>query len=447
MNKKISKIIDQDSYLLTKKDVIFIRDNRQLSKDISIGVILDTAFAIPPKTGVCYRLYYLSKELIKNRVNVKLFLCNRNYKNDEEVKDLSKEKDLEIHLIPEKIFYNPRSLLNILRSSKIDAIQFEDSETAIFLGRYLKDKLNVPLFLELHDDETTLKRSIGGYRYSDIKLTNFIHYASGEIADLVIVMTKGDMRSFIDIGISTAKLALAPNGIDPKLFRYHGPNMKERNIVFIGNMFYIPNRQAAEIILRNILPKLKSYNFRSTFIGMAPKELVNKYVKNPDVNFTGFINNINRELKRATLALCPVVAGSGMKVKILNFAAAGLPVISTTVGANGYEKLSGIILEDSLNKYHWIIQKLIRNINWAKKIGKQNRKDVIRYFSWNKIAKELSSTYQIYIANYKHSSNKKDNALAIDIPRPFWLTEKRVEVNKNYNYYLVKKGVIKKEKL
>lgn len=159
MDKKISKIIEQDSYFLTKNGVI-VRDNRQLPKNISIGVILDTAFTVPPKTGVCYRLYYLSKELIKNRVSVKLFLCNRNYKNDEEVKPLSKERDLEIHLIPEKIFYNPKSLLRILKSSKIDAIQFEDSETAIFLGSYLKDRLNVPLFLELHDNETTLKRSI-----------------------------------------------------------------------------------------------------------------------------------------------------------------------------------------------------------------------------------------------------------------------------------------------
>lgn len=446
MNKKISKIIDQQSCFLAKEEVL-IRSNKQLPEEVSIGIILDTVFTIPPKTGVCYRLYYLSKELVKKGVKVKLFLCNRNYGTDEEVRALSEERDLEIHLIPEKIFYNPKSLLGILKLAKIDAIQFEDSETAILLGRYLKDKLNVPLFLELHDNETTLKRSIGGYKYSDIKLTNFIHYASGEIADLVIAMTKGDVRSFVDIGISTAKLALAPNGIDSKLFRYHGPNIKERNIVFIGNMFYPPNRQAAEIILRNILPKLKSYNFRATFVGMVPKELVNKYVKNPDVNFTGFINDINRELKRATLALCPVVAGSGMKVKILNFAAAGLPVISTTAGANGYEKLSSIILEDNFNKYHRIIQKLIRNINWAKKIGRQNRKDVIRYFSWNKIARELTSTYRIYIANHKYSSFKKGSALAIDVPRPFWLTEKRVETNKNVNYYFIKGGKINKRKL
>jgi glycosyltransferase involved in cell wall biosynthesis len=212
-------------------------------------------------------------------------------------------------------------------------------------------------------------------------------------------------------------------------------------------MFYLPNRQAAEIILKNILPKLKSYNFRVTFIGMVPEELVNKYAQNPNVNFTGFVDDINRELKRAAIALCSVTAGSGMKVKILNFAAAGLPIISTTIGANGYEKFSSIILEDNFNKYHQIIQKLIRDPNWAEKVGKQNREDVIRYFSWSKIAKELSSKYRTYIASHKYSSTINDDVLAIDIPRPFWLAEKRVEANKNHNYYLIKKGVIKKEKL
>lgn len=446
MDKKISKIINQQSYFLTKEGVL-IRSNKQLPKDVSIGIILDTVFTIPPKTGVCYRLYYLSKELVKKRVKVKLFLCNRNYRTDGEVRALSGERDLEIHLIPEKIFYNPKSLLGILKLAKIDAIQFEDSETAILLGRYLRDKLNVPLFLELHDDETALKRNIGDYKYSGIKLTNFVHYASGEVADLVIAMTEGDRRSFVEMGVSAAKITLAPNGADPKLFRYYGPNLKEINIVFVGNMFYPPNRQAAEIILKNILPKLMSYNFKATFVGMAPKELTNKYIKNRTVTFTGFIDDINRELKRATIALCPVVAGSGMKVKILNFAAAGLPIISSTIGANGYEKLSDIILEDNFDKYPQIIRKVVRNVRWAKKIGSQNRNNVVRYFSWNKIVKELSNTYKIFIANYRYSLCKKSGAVAVDVPRPFWLSEKRVEVNKNFNYYVVKKGKISKKKL
>jgi glycosyltransferase involved in cell wall biosynthesis len=446
MDKKISKTIGQYSYILSK-DAVLVKKNKQLLRSISLGIVLDTAFTIPPKTGVCYRLYYLSEELIKNGIDVKLFLCNRNYKNDEEVKTLSSEKDLEIHLIPEKIFYNPNSLLNVLKTIKLDAIQFEDSETAIFLGRYLKNKLKIPLFLELHDDETVLKRSIGGYKHSDTQLADFIHYASGEIVDLVIAMTEGDLISFVRIGISTTKLTLAPNGIDQTLFRYYGPNIKERNIIFIGNMFYPPNRQAAEIILKDILPKLKPHNFQATFVGMAPEELIDKYTEIPGVNFTGFVDDINKELKKATLALSPVVAGSGMKVKILNFAAAGLPIISTTIGANGYEKLSGIILEDNFGKYQKIIQKLIQDKNQAKKIGKQNRRDVVKHFSWSKIAKKLSSTYRVCIANNSHPLTNKNGYREIDIPKPFWLSEKRVKTNENRNYYLIKNGKINKEKL
>jgi glycosyltransferase involved in cell wall biosynthesis len=446
MDKKISKIIGRHSYFLAKEKVL-VRSNSRSLKNISIGIILDTAFTIPPKTGVCYRLYYLSKELARKGVKVKLFLCNRNYRTDEEVKALAGERDLEIHLIPEKTFYNPESLLSILKLTKVNAIQFEDSETAILLGKYLKDKLNVPLFLELHDDETALKRGIGDYKYSGIKLADFVHYASGKIADLVIAMTEGDRRSFVEMGISAAKTVFSPNGVDPISLRYYGPNLKERNVIFIGNMFYSPNRQAAEIILKKFLPKLRPYNFKATFVGMAPEELTSKYIKNRAVAFTGFVGDINKELKKATIALCPVTAGSGMKVKILNFAAAGLPIISSTIGANGYEKFSGIILEDNFGNYPQIIRKLLRNARWAQEIGSQNRKDVVRYLSWNRIARELAATYKIFIANYRYSPRQKNGATTVDVPKPFWLSEKRVEANKNFNYYIVKKGKISKKKL
>jgi len=446
MNKKISKIINQYSYFF-ENDEILIKRNRHNSKRISIGIIVDTAFTIPPKTGVCYRLYYLSKELFKNGINIKIFLCNRNYNNDDNINELSREKDLEIHLIPEKIFYNLKSLFKIIKSSRVDAIQFEDSETAILLGGYLKEKLNVPLFLELHDNETIFKKSIGGYKYSDLVLTNFVHYISGELADLIIITTKGDAKDFIeDVGISSAKLVVSPNGVDPKL-PYYGPNIKEKNIIFIGNLFYPPNRQAMEIIFKKILPKLSSQHFQVTFVGIAPKELVNKYTSQ-NIIFTGFVNNLNRELKKATIALCPVVAGSGMKVKILNFAAAGLPIISTTIGANGYEDLKSIILEDDISKYSKIIQKLRQKPNLIKEIGKQNRKDIIKYFSWSKIAKELANIYHIHITNYNRKLSFKNHELLIKkVPKPFWLTEKRVEINQNPNYYIIKNGKVNKRKL
>ncbi len=377
---EVLKIIDNHQYIFDGHNVI-IRNNNIPNEKFSLGIIINTAFTIPPKTGVCYRLYYLSKELSKNGIGIKLFICNRNYNDDVSIKQLLKEKEIDIHIIPESIFYDPNKLLKIVKGAHVDAMQFEDSETAILVGRYLKEKLKIPLFIELHDSEILLKKTLGGYRKSDIALSEFIHFVSGKIADLVIAMTNNDFQNFVDIGIPVNKLVLSPNGIDPKFFPYYGPNLKQKNIIFIGNLFYKPNLQAVNIMINKFIPKLEKLNPTMIFVGMAPNELINKYRRYKNVKFTGTVNNINQELKKATLALCPTITGAGMKVKILNFAAAGLPIISTSIGASGYETLKGLILENNLNKFPAVISKLIQSPHTIKRLGRQNRMDIVRNFN------------------------------------------------------------------
>ena len=78
-------------------------------KDISLGIIIDTVLKIPPDTGVTYRLYYLSKKLAEKGIHVKIFLCNRIFETDKEIKSLLKEKSLEFYIIPELFFSNVKN--------------------------------------------------------------------------------------------------------------------------------------------------------------------------------------------------------------------------------------------------------------------------------------------------------------------------------------------------
>ena len=94
-------------------------------RNIALGIIIDTALKIPPDTGVTYRLYYLSKKLAQNGMNVKIFLCNRNFKDDAEVKNLPQEPFLELHIIPKKIFYNVKKLNNIVKAKSIQSIFYD----------------------------------------------------------------------------------------------------------------------------------------------------------------------------------------------------------------------------------------------------------------------------------------------------------------------------------
>ncbi|MFA5232533.1 MAG: glycosyltransferase family 4 protein [Candidatus Paceibacterota bacterium] len=412
-------------------------------RKITVGIIIDTALKIPPNTGVTYRLYFLSRELAKLGINVKLFLCNRNIKNDKNILILSEKSNIEYHIIPEKIFYNDK-LFKIINKNKPDILQFEDCETLLRCKK-IWDILDIPTCLEIHDVEATLKNYLG-FSAKEIELAKKATKRACYLTDQIVCMTPLDFKELItNSPASKEKLAIIPNPIDTKFFPFYGPNLKNFNIVFVGNMFYWPNNNAAKVIIKKIYPKLKKCKkIKIYLIGMVPKNL-EKITKNKNIIFTKSVTNLNEYLKKASIALCPLREGSGMKVKILNYCSAGLPIITTRIGASGYEKIKSLIVEDDIDKYADIITNLYSRKNLLFKIGKDNRK-YVENFDIKKLSIKTIKLYKKIIRNHKpHSilNNKSDIN-----KKPLWLKEKRSNGIKNKNYYIIKNGkIVFKEKI
>ena len=317
---------------------------------INLGIIVDTDLKIPPITGVTYRLFYLSKKLIRHGINVKIFTCNRNIETDKDIDQLLNDSGFELHIIPENIFYNITKMEKIVAKNKIDILQFEDSVSVLYYYS-IAEKLKIPIVLEMHDIEFTLQRY---FKKSSEKilLSQAISNMACQLSDIVITMTPLDYSELTDkIGVGYKKIHIIPNPIDFSKFKFCGPNFKKHNIIFIGNMYYEPNKQAAKYIINKIAPTLirKDKNITFTFVGMADNEL--KKITNSNFIFTGPINNLNKFLSQATIAVCPITKGSGMKVKILNYCAAGLPIITTKLGASGYEEIYSLVIENDLSAF------------------------------------------------------------------------------------------------
>lgn len=403
---------------------------------INLGIVVDTALKIPPITGVTYRLFYLSKKLIEHGINVKIFICNRNIETDKNAKQLLNDSDLELHIIPENIFYNIAEMGKIVAKNKITILQFEDSVSVL---RYypIAEKLKIPVVLEMHDIEPTLQKY---FKKSSekISLSRSISNIACQLSDIVITMTLLDYSELADkIGVDYKKIHIIPNPIDFSEFKFYGPNFKKHNIIFVGNMYYEPNKQAVKYVINKIAPALirKDKNITFTFIGMAGNELKNSI--NANFIFTGPVNNLNKFLSQATIALCPITQGSGMKVKILNYCAAGLPIITTKLGASGYEKIPSLIIEDDLNAFPDIIGKFLNQQKQLKKIGLQNYQFAKQHYDINIISKKLVNIYQ-KIVNLNQTNKNILRIKKIKIPLPLWLEEGRVKKIKKQNYYVIK---------
>jgi glycosyltransferase involved in cell wall biosynthesis len=407
------------------------------NKKITIGIIIDTSLKIPPNTGVTYRLYFLSRKLSELGVNVRLFLCNRNIKKDADVCILFDKSNIEYHIIPESVFYNNEKMFNIILNNKPDILQFEDCQT-LLRCKQIWGKLNIPICLEMHDVEATLKKYLG-FSPKEIKEAEKITKDACFLADQIVCMTPLDFKQITEKSFANKKkVIILPNPVDTKEFPFYGPNLKFLNIIFVGNMFYWPNNNAVKFIINKIYPQLKNQkDLKIYFVGMFPKYL-KRANKNKQIIFTGSVNNLNKYFKKASIALCPVKEGSGMKVKILNYCSAGLPIITTTIGASGYEKIKSLIIEDDIEKYIDIINDLYSRKMSLLKIGKMNRKYVKKYFDINKIATETIVLYRKISKKYKPSSNF--NKIIKINEKLLWLKEKRLSVIKNKNYYIIKNG-------
>jgi glycosyltransferase involved in cell wall biosynthesis len=410
-----------------------------MKKRINLGIIIDTDLRFPPLTGVTYRLYFLSKILQKNNINVKIFLCNRNVNNDKDLKNFKKEKTLEFHIIPEKMFYSVYLLQKMLDKNHLDILQVEDP---ISLLRFqpISQHLKIPIILIMHDVESVLKKLLK-FSKKEINISKKIAKLSGIYADKISCMTRRDYKELHKIiKIPKRKLILIPNPIDCKIFPFYGPNLQVKNVLFIGNMYYWPNQNAVKQIINKIRPRVCEVipNCNFIFVGMVPKKFKNIHQKK-NINFTTSINDINKVMRRATIAVCPVTEGSGMKIKILNYCAAGLPVITTTMGASGFENIKSLIIENDIEKYAKLIINNITNPQKLREIGKKNRFYVEKYFDINKITNLMIGVYKQTIKSFNYHENfTKINK----IPLPLYLKEKRVKKITNSYYYNVKNGKI-----
>ena len=410
------------------------------SKRIVLGIIIDTDLSVPPKTGVTYRLYYLSKWLVVKGVDVKLFLCNRGIESEGDLKKLFSQSGIEIHVIPQNVFYNPAQMENIVRQAGISILQFEDPVSVIRFYR-ISANLKIPICLEMHDVEATLIERLG-FKDDDINYSKIITAKAVSLSDKTICMTQTDMRELIDlIKVDPGKISLVPNPIDLYEFQYFGPNIKSFNILFIGNMFYWPNQNAAKFVVQKLYPRLKKLIPDSRFIlvGMIPENFKKLFTKKKDVVVTGAVDGLDEILKNGTIAVCPVTEGSGMKVKILNYSAAGLPIITTRMGASGYENIPSLIIEDNLEKYPKLIASLFEDKKRMIEIGKTNRKFVEENYDIGVIADKIIAIYKGLMST---SVVSKERILPSDkqknLPMPLWTKEKRAKRLTNQNYYIIK---------
>jgi polysaccharide biosynthesis protein PslH len=152
------------------------------------------------------------------------------------------------------------------------------------------------------------------------------------------VNTVSDTEAAHFRSLGAKQVHTVPNGVDCHAFAdlpagRDGPPV----VMFLGTMSWGPNAAAARFLAREVLPALRARvpDAVLTIVGRDPPADLLALNGTPGIEVTGGVPDVKLYLLRASALAVPLDAGGGTRLKILEAFAAGLPVVSTAVGAEG----------------------------------------------------------------------------------------------------------------
>lgn len=180
----------------------------------------------------------------------------------------------------------------------------------------------------------------------------------------------------------TEKLLVVPNGIDNSFFEYEEKE-KKYELVFVGNMGYLPNVEAAEFLAKEIMPKL-SKEIKLIIAGARPDHRV-KILANDRIVVTGWMEDIREAYATSKIFIAPIWSGTGQQNKILEAMAMGLPCITTGVVNNAILAKSDqeILIAETANDFVHQINVLLANPDKIKNIGRNASIFVKQNYAWS----------------------------------------------------------------
>ena len=114
-------------------------------------------------------------------------------------------------------------------------------------------------------------------------------------------------------------------------------------MLFVGNLTYLPNADAAARLVHEVLPRLREMAWPVTVtLAGEPDDMVRSLAAEPGVQVTGFVPDLAPCYRDADVVVAPLAAGGGTRIKLLEAFGYGLPVVTSTVGAAGLDVADGV---------------------------------------------------------------------------------------------------------
>ncbi|MBL8873390.1 MAG: glycosyltransferase [Planctomycetaceae bacterium] len=213
--------------------------------------------------------------------------------------------------------------------------------------------------------------------------------------------SKNDAKRFSKLILSpkssNCQLDVTPNGVDTQHFQKSEPTKAEarQKIIFTGTAGYPPNDEAVRWLIRDIWPQVKNRNPEAQLIlaGRNATQYWKPLIHPGDgIQLFSDVPDMRPLVSQASVAIVPILSGSGTRLKILEALSMRTPVVSTSLGAEGLELTPNeeILIADTADTFGTSVCELLGNPSLQMKLAEKGRAIVERQFDWRIVRQNLT---------------------------------------------------------
>lgn len=384
----------------------------------------------PPKDGGSMGIATMIDGLLLNRIHLDVLLMNPSKVFQPFLPDLVPKQIRRIKAVPVNTDLHPikalknlifqkedyftsrfydknfeQELIHWLKSDRYDIIQLESIFSAVYLP-VIKKYSDAKIVLSAHNSEHQIWQRIVSHEKNLFKkyyliiqskrLKNFEENIFKSV-DGITAVTEQDKQHILSVA-SDKPVVVTPNGMDMKKFEVTPIERQDiHTIFFLGSLDWIPNQQGVVWFLDNVWPRVLKSKPQLQLI-IAGKKIPEwlKTRKDQNTRFYSDVPDTKELYCQYAVMIVPLLAGSGIRVKIIEGMAYGKCIVSTSVGAEGVPYIQGknIIIADTPEDFVQAIIRLVHHPEEIQQIQQEARRLAEQHYDREKVYLPIVNLYQ-----------------------------------------------------
>jgi glycosyltransferase involved in cell wall biosynthesis len=312
-------------------------------------------------------------------------------------------RGLDAYLSP----WNPYLCEAVLRAvsvAKPDIIQIEGPWSVYAAGLARRRGGGPPLVYDAHNVEALAARYSGGFPAA-WPYAKYLEGRAVEASDAVLCVSELDKARMCSLyRVPQSRVAVVPNGVHVDRYRLStGEKVRRRlglsedtgMVFFHGLLQWRPNLEAARIVVERLAPRFEARDAVFLVAGAyPPRALLEAAAAVPNVRVLGYVEAVEEYVCASDVCVAPMVSGSGTKLKVLEYLAAGKPVVATRRAVEGMGVRDGVealIVDDAGEGFVDALRRCLQG--WVPGGLREGARAYAEGHDWTRIAERALRVY------------------------------------------------------